>query len=100
MATENQIAANRRNAQHSTGPRSVEGKARSSRNALKTGLYCPGIIIGKESPVQLIQLEAAYTAEYAPATPTERALVDSTTSGSSAATAGSKPKSGVPPWTA
>ena len=77
MATEKQIAANRRNAQRSTGPRSVEGKARSSRNALKTGLYCPGIIIGKESTTQLQELEAAYTAEYAPATPTERALVDS-----------------------
>ncbi len=77
MATERQIAANRRNAQLSTGPRSVEGKAASSRNALKTGLYCNGIIIGKESTQQLEDLEAAYTAEYAPATPTERALVDS-----------------------
>src|ERR1044072_7770624 len=77
MATEKQIAANRRNAQHSTGPPPGEGKARPSRNALKTGLYCPGIIIGKETPAQLIELEAAYTAEYAPATPTERALVDS-----------------------
>jgi hypothetical protein len=30
--------ANRRNAQHSTGPRSVEGKARSAGNARKHGL--------------------------------------------------------------
>jgi len=77
MATEKQIAANRRNAQLSTGPRSVEGKAASSRNALKTGLYCRGIIIGKELPSVLEDLEAAYTAQYLPATPTERALVDS-----------------------
>ena len=77
MATEKQLAANRRNAELSTGPRSVEGKAVSRRNALKTGLYCNGIIIGKESTAQLEALEAAYTAEYAPATPTERALVDS-----------------------
>ena len=77
MATEKQLAANRRNAQLSTGPRSVEGKAASSRNALKTGLYCNGIIIGKESTPQLEALEAAYTAEYLPVTPTERALVDS-----------------------
>jgi len=77
MATENQIAANRRNAEKSTGPRSAEGKAASSRNALKTGLYCRGIIIGKEDPTKLDELEAAFTAEYAPATPTERSLVDS-----------------------
>src|SRR4051794_25162988 len=77
MATEKQLAANRRNAQLSTGPRSVDGKAAASRNALKTGLYCNGIIIGKEDPHKLEALEAAFTAEYAPATPTERSLVDS-----------------------
>jgi hypothetical protein len=77
MATDKQIAANRRNAQLSTGPRSAEGKARSSRNALKTGLYCPGIIIGHESTFKLEELERQFTAEYQPATPTERSLVDS-----------------------
>ena len=38
MTSERQIAANRRNAQRSTGPRSRAGKARVSRNALKHGL--------------------------------------------------------------
>jgi hypothetical protein len=38
MASERQIAANRRNAKKSTGPRSADGKARSSRNALRHGL--------------------------------------------------------------
>ena len=32
------LEANRRNAQRSTGPRSVEGKAQASRNAFKHGL--------------------------------------------------------------
>ncbi len=38
MATEKQIEANRRNAQKSTGPRTIEGKSNSSRNNLRHGL--------------------------------------------------------------
>src|ERR1700733_11288122 len=38
MATEKQIEANRRNAQKSTGARTAEGKASSSRNNLRHGL--------------------------------------------------------------
>jgi hypothetical protein len=39
MASEAQIAANRRNALNSTGPRTDEGKRASARNAVKHGLY-------------------------------------------------------------
>jgi hypothetical protein len=49
MATEKQRAANRRNAQKSTGPRSVEGKAVSSQNALKSS-------IDAKSQVRLLSL--------------------------------------------
>src|SRR6516164_4405877 len=38
MATAKQIAANRRNAQRSTGPRTAAGRSVSSRNALRHGL--------------------------------------------------------------
>jgi hypothetical protein len=38
MATERQIAANRRNARKSTGPRSRAGKKRAGRNAYRHGL--------------------------------------------------------------
>jgi hypothetical protein len=39
MPTDAQIAANRTNAQASSGPTTAEGKSRSSRNALSSGLY-------------------------------------------------------------
>src|SRR5437762_14351623 len=38
MASERQIAASRRNARKSTGPRSGAGKKRASRNAYRHGL--------------------------------------------------------------
>jgi hypothetical protein len=41
VATERQIAANRRNAQNSTGPRSTSGKKRASNNAFRHGLSRP-----------------------------------------------------------
>ena len=41
MATDRQIAANRRNGALSRGPKTRAGKARSSRNAVKHGLSIP-----------------------------------------------------------
>src|SRR5258708_37416080 len=42
MATERQIAANRRNSRKSTGPRSGAGKKRAGRNAYRHGLTLGG----------------------------------------------------------
>ena len=39
MASERQIAANRRNANKSSGPRSAAGKKRASKNAYRHGLF-------------------------------------------------------------
>lgn len=41
MATEKQIRANRENAKRSTGPKSLAGRLKSSRNALRHGLSIP-----------------------------------------------------------
>jgi hypothetical protein len=41
MASERQLAANRRNARNSSGPRSTSGKKRASQNAYRHGLTKP-----------------------------------------------------------
>ena len=76
MASDKQIAANRRNSLKSTGPTSVAGKAASSMNALKTGLRAKSLIIPGESAKDLQQLIDEYYAAYQPATPAARGLVD------------------------
>jgi len=47
--TDKQKAANRRNAQESTGPITPAGRAKASRNALKHGLLAKEIVLGGES---------------------------------------------------
>jgi hypothetical protein len=76
MATLQQIEANRLNAQKSTGPRSVEGRAAVRFNALKTGIDAQSQVIPGEDPAALTLLAAEYYDRYQPATPEVRALVD------------------------
>jgi hypothetical protein len=76
MATEKQIAANRANAQKSTGPRTHEGKAVSSQNALKSGIDAQSQVIRGEDPVALAALTDQYLADFQPRSAAERALVD------------------------
>ena len=77
MATPAQILANRQNALKSTGPRSVEGKAVSRFNALKTGIDAKAQVIPGENPGELEALIAAYDQQFQPCDPLERFLVDS-----------------------
>jgi hypothetical protein len=76
MASQKQLLANRLNAQKSTGPRSVEGKARASMNALKTGIDAQSQTIPGEPISQLEALTDDYYQRFSPATPEQRMLVD------------------------
>jgi hypothetical protein len=76
MASPAQIAANRANAQKSTGPRSVEGKSASRFNALKHGIDAASVIIPGEDPAEYEALAAHYLDEYHPQSPSESFHVD------------------------
>ena len=76
MATEKQIEANRRNALKSTGPRTPEGRARSSRNALKHGLASEHAVLDTEDRKLFDQLLSSYRADLQPDGPLESDLVD------------------------
>src|ERR1700674_1898462 len=76
MATQNQIEANRRNAQHSTGPRTPEGKAASSMNALKSGIDAQTSIIPGEDAATLVALTERFYQDCQPQTAIESTLVD------------------------
>ena len=45
-----QVEANRRNAQRSTGPKTQEGKERSSRNALRHGIHAQVKLVIEDGP--------------------------------------------------
>src|ERR1017187_6202425 len=76
MSTLCQIEANRRNAQKSTGPTSVTGKATSSMNAFKTGIHAKSLVLPSENRDDLDQLIADYYLHHQPASPDARAFVD------------------------
>jgi hypothetical protein len=76
MSTLRQIEANRRNAQKSTGPTSVTGKAASSMNALKTGIHAKSLVLPSEKLAELELLIGEYYQHHDPTSPEARALVD------------------------
>jgi len=76
LVSEKQQSANRRNAQHSTGPKTPEGKAAVCLNALKYGLRARNLLILGEDPEEYKQLWASLEAEWQPQTPTERLYLE------------------------
>jgi hypothetical protein len=74
MASAKQIAANRRNAQKSTGPRTPQGKLKSRCNALRHGLTAETVIDVFENVEDYQTFEQALLAHYAPASIVAREL--------------------------
>src|SRR5690349_5777253 len=75
MATERQIAANRQNAKSSTGPRTIYGKRRSRRNAMRHGMTAETVIDVFEEPAAYRALQRAIYADYRPRSNFELQLV-------------------------
>ncbi|MGA3041735.1 MAG: hypothetical protein ABSF54_13190 [Bryobacteraceae bacterium] len=76
MATKRQIAANRRNALKSTGPRSENGKAISRFNALRHGLYAKSGVRSPESLNELSQIRRDLLNSFQPQNPEQTRLVE------------------------
>jgi len=74
--TRSRAEVNRANAQHSTGPKSVVGKANSSRNSFKHGLCSKQLVTSLEEAAELDALKADLRAEHQPINQTEEILVN------------------------
>jgi hypothetical protein len=76
MTTQAQRDANRRNAQKSTGPKTPEGKAKSSRNALWHGVTAETLVLPDETAEAFEELYLDLVRAYGPADAAEEALVE------------------------
>lgn len=70
-----QFAANRTNAQSSQGPTSPEGKAKSSMNAVKTGLTARAVLLPSDDAAIYQQHLDSHFKQFTPATDEEKSLV-------------------------
>ena len=75
MSTQKQTKANRQNAQKSTGPKTDEGKAAVSQNAVKHGLFAESVIKG-ENEADYEAFHDNFLAELAPAGAVELMLAE------------------------
>jgi len=76
MASDRQIKANQENARLSTGPKTPDGRARSSLNAVRHGLLARDTVLPEEDRAAYLELLAALQAEYQPVGPTQTFLVE------------------------
>jgi hypothetical protein len=76
MTTKKQIAANRRNARKSTGPRTAGGRERTKGNALKHGLTAAQITVFDERPEDFESFYSGLLAALIPSGALEEQLVE------------------------
>jgi hypothetical protein len=77
MPTPKQMAANRRNAKRSTGPKTRAGKDRASRNSLQHGIFAlRSVALPWESKKELAMLNEYFVQDLAPQGIMERFLVE------------------------
>ena len=76
MASKKQTAANRRNARKSTGPKTPEGKAASSMNAVRHGLHARTVILPGETEADFDEIINGLQDEYQPQSNSEQDLVN------------------------
>jgi len=75
MATMKQILANDRNAQKSTGPRSVAGKMIACRNSTRHGLYAVNVLLPDEDREEYIRMARRFVLFCAPSSVLEEEQV-------------------------
>lgn len=76
MTTDRQIAANRRNAKASPGPKTARGKAAVVLNATKHGLLTQATLLASESEAEFLAFAKAMRAQLAPVGELELLLAD------------------------
>ena len=76
MLSPQRLAANRRNSQLSTGPRTELGKSNSSANSLKTGINSTRLLLPSEDPGELAAVTRAWRSQCPDPTPAESRLID------------------------
>ena len=76
MSSARKVAANRRNAQKSTGPRTLSGKAIASMNAVKHGLAARTPVVPGESPADFQAYATRWLDDLRPAGPMQEFLAE------------------------
>ncbi len=76
MSSQARVAANRRNAAKSTGPRTTEGKAVVAQNAVKHGLWARQAVLRNEDPQEFELHRTRMLQKLAPDGPEEEAMAE------------------------